>query len=105
MQAPAFVNNVERNTQRVKLKVVMLVEPSADEIIKAKPGAPRASERVDHELSDRHLTVCARLVVENMHRTVPDLNKAQRAQVQAGTPLEGMAAAGQCTGRNVQEFK
>ena len=59
--------------QRIKFKVVVLVEPRADEVIETQAGASRQRQGVDHELGDRFLLIRAGLVVENVDFAVSDL--------------------------------
>src|SRR3546814_13888034 len=65
----ALANDV----QGIKLIIIVLVEPGADNIEQLDPGAPRDGEGIDHELGDGLLLVGAGLVVEDMDLDVADL--------------------------------
>ena len=61
------------DVERVELEVVVFVKPCAGEIVEAQASAPRESQRVDHKLGDRLFFRCVGFVVENVNRTVADL--------------------------------
>ena len=61
------------HVKRIKLEVVVLVEPGADKVIEPEACASRECQGIDHELSDGLFLVGARLVVEDVDRAVADL--------------------------------
>src|SRR3546814_11166405 len=71
----ALANDV----QGIKLIIIVLVEPGADNIEQLDPGAPRDGEGIDHELGDGLLLVGAGLVVEDMDLAVADLKHVDMA--------------------------
>ena len=64
---------------REKFAVLVLVEPGAFDVEKAKPGEPGQCEGIDGELGERPVGAGVGLVVENMHRAVPHLQKVDMA--------------------------
>ena len=64
---------------RKKFAVLMLVEPRAFEVEQRNAGKVRERERVDRELGERLVGRRVGLVVEKMHRAIPDLDKVDVA--------------------------
>ncbi len=62
----ALVHDVER----VKLKIVVLVEPGADEVVKPEAGAARECQGIDHELGDGLLLCGAGFIVKDVDSAV-----------------------------------
>src|SRR5579863_5862548 len=68
-----------RIVQRKELAILVLVKPRALEIEQWNSGQVRERERADRQLRER--LICRRfgLVVEKMHRAIPDLEKVDVA--------------------------
>ena len=64
---------------REKFAVLVLVEPGALDVEEAKPGEPGEGQGIDGELRERAVGAGVGLVVENMHRAVPHLQKVDMA--------------------------
>ena len=60
---------------REELAILLLVEPGALDVEESEAGEARERERVERELRDRLVGAGVRLVVENVHRAVADLEK------------------------------
>src|ERR1700722_14779597 len=71
--------------------VLVLVEPAAFDVEEAKPGEPGEREGIDGELRERPIGAGVRLVVENVHRAIPNLQKVDMA----GDGLVGRRVLGQ----------
>ena len=67
-----------------ELAVLLLVEPSAFDVKQPEAGEPRERERIDRELRDRLVGAGVRLVIEDVHGAVADLQEIDVAGEDAG---------------------
>src|SRR5262249_35135239 len=63
------------HVQGIEFEIVVLIEPSADEVIEPKARPPGKRQRIHHELGDGLVPHRVRLIVEDMDAAVADLDE------------------------------
>ena len=79
---------LENNMEREELKVVLVVEPRAFEIIETQSGTARKGKCVECELLNRFFTARIWLVIKDMDRPVSHLEYVNVAR-ERGVVIKG----------------